>query len=63
MTEVQLRAFHTRWASTCSVRPPLSSRQGELLPSYIAGGYINRWSHDEEEYGGSLKKLKIEPEP
>ena len=29
-------------------------------PSYTIGGNVNRHSHYREQYGGSLKKLKIE---
>ena len=29
-------------------------------PSCTVGGNVNRYSHYEEQYGGSLKKLKIE---
>ena len=29
-------------------------------PSYTVGGNVNWYSHYGEQYGGSLKKLKIE---
>ena len=29
-------------------------------PSYTVGGNVNWYSHYREQYGGSLKKLKIE---
>ena len=32
----------------------------KLEPSCTVGGNVNRYSHYEEQYGGSLKKLKIE---
>ena len=34
---------------------------GETGPSYNVGGVVNWYSHYEEQYGDSLKKLKIEP--
>ena len=34
---------------------------GETGPSYNVGGIVNWYSHYEEQYGDSLKKLKIEP--
>ena len=32
----------------------------ERKPSYTPGENVNRYSHYAEQYGGSLKKLKIE---
>ena len=33
---------------------------GKREPSYTVGGNVNWYSHSGEQYGGSLKKLKIE---
>ena len=40
----------------------ITAREGveEREPSYMVGGNANWYSHHGEEYGGFLKKLKIE---
>ena len=40
----------------------INTREGveKKEPSYTVGGNVDRCSHYGEQYGGSLKKLKIE---
>ena len=58
--EVYITSCQSEWPSSKSLQINAGKGAEKREPSYTIGGNVNWCSHYGEEYGGSLKKLKIE---